>query len=93
MFKKLCGDEGLASVVLVTTMWNKVEEASRLKREEQLIIKKELWEGMIVKGSKVFRHDNGIKSAMKIATYLISRKYPVVLDIQRQMVDKHMTLD
>ena len=48
---------------------------------------------MIAKGSKVMRQDRGAESAMEIIDYLVSRKRPVVLDIQRQMVDNNMTLD
>jgi chromosome segregation ATPase len=93
MFKKLCGDEGLASVVLATTMWNNVEEPTALQREHQLMTKPAFWAGMIAKGSRVFRQDQEAESAMEIVNYLIARKRPVILDIQRQMVEENMTLD
>jgi predicted nuclease with TOPRIM domain len=51
-----------------------------------------LWKPMIDQGSKVFRQDNGPVSAMRIIQYLIDTRRPVVLDIQREMVDQKMQL-
>lgn len=93
MFKKLCGDDTLRSVVLATTMWdfNPNEETGK-SREVQLHSHPLLWKPMIDQGSKVFRQDNGKVSAMRIIQYLIDTKRPVILDIQREMVDQKMQL-
>jgi peptidoglycan/xylan/chitin deacetylase (PgdA/CDA1 family) len=93
MFKELCGPEGLSSVVLATTMWRGVEMDRALQREQQLVTSPKFWAGMIAKGSKVMRQDQEAESAMAIVDYLVARKRPVVLDIQRQLVDDNMTLD
>ncbi|KAF2796478.1 hypothetical protein K505DRAFT_406338 [Melanomma pulvis-pyrius CBS 109.77] len=93
MFKKLCGDDTLASVVLATTMWdyNTNEEVGN-EREAQLHREPLLWKPMIEQGSKVYRQNNGRKSAMLIIQYLIDTKRPVTLDIQREMVDQKLQL-
>ncbi|KAF5849063.1 hypothetical protein GGP41_005978 [Bipolaris sorokiniana] len=88
MFQKLCGEDTLASVVLATTMWDQVGEYAGKERERQLKNEPQLWKKMIDHGSKVYRHDNGKTSAAKIINYLIARKRPVTLDIQREMVDQ-----
>jgi septal ring factor EnvC (AmiA/AmiB activator) len=41
-------------------------------------------------GRPVFRHDQEKGSALKIIEYLIARKKPVTLDIQREMVDQNL---
>lgn len=93
MFKKLCGDNGLANVVLATTMWSSgVDEKTAVYREEQLRTQPDFWAKMVEKGSKIFRHDRGAASATEIVDYLISRKQTVVLDIQRELVDERKTL-
>ncbi|KAJ6192387.1 P-loop containing nucleoside triphosphate hydrolase protein [Bipolaris maydis] len=88
MFQKLCGEDTLASVVLATTMWEQAGENAGKEREKQLKRELQLWKKMIDHGSKVYRHDSGKVSATKIINYLIARKRPVTLDIQREMVDQ-----
>jgi hypothetical protein len=92
MFQKLCGDETLASVVLATTMWDLAQGKAALNREEMLKKQPQLWKRMIDYGSQVFRHDQEKGSALKIIEYLIARKKPVTLDIQREMVDLKLEL-
>ncbi|PON26905.1 hypothetical protein TGAM01_v204406 [Trichoderma gamsii] len=43
MFQKLCGENAFSSVVLATTMWNLVEEATDEQRERELIESDEFW--------------------------------------------------
>lgn len=93
MFKKLCGKDGLASVVLATTMWSdgsnrEVERA----RENELQNGLDFWKTMIQLGSKVFRHDKGRRTAAEIIKYLINKQRRVVLDIQTEMIDENRTL-
>lgn len=92
MFKKLCGDDGLASVVLATTMWGKTKDKGAEDREKDLQDKAMFWKPLIQRGSRVFRQDSGRKSGAVILNYLIDKKRPVVLDIQREMIDKKMKL-
>ena len=99
MFRKLCGDDGLGSVVLATTFWSEAEERNGRRKERELQNEQELmndysfWGGMIQRGSCVFRHYRDMETAMKIVDYLVSKRRPVVLDIQRQMVDHGLPLD
>jgi hypothetical protein len=93
MFKKLCGEESLASVVLATTFWGSVDKDTALMREEQLKTKTDFWGGLIARGSSVFRQDDGQASAERIVSFLVQRRHPVVLEIQREMVDGKKTLD
>jgi hypothetical protein len=92
MFRKLCGEDPLASVVLATTMWDITDEGVAITREKELEQKPQLWKRMIDHGSCVFRHDEGKASALKIIDYLVEMKRPVTLDIQREMVDENLDL-
>jgi hypothetical protein len=93
MFKKLCGDDGLGSVVLATTFWNYFPDKQQAKdRESQFMEKDNLWKPMIQQGSKVFRQDQDKVSAELIVGYLMERRRPVILDIQREMVEQELPL-
>ncbi|KAL9018199.1 MAG: hypothetical protein Q9185_004472 [Variospora sp. 1 TL-2023] len=93
MFKLLCGDESLQSVVLATTMWRDEIQADAAQRVAQLESTPEYWGRMIEHGSSVFRHDNTPESALRIIDHIIARRERIVLSIQKQMVDEHRTID
>jgi len=94
VFKKLCGREALNNVVLATTMWDTrltveaVQEAN--DREEELMT--DFWADMLHEGSKIFRQDDGLRSAMRIIDYLMSLDGDgVVTEIARELIDKKLT--
>jgi len=92
MFKKLCGADNLGSVVLCTTFWGQVDEATAAVREHQLQTREEFWGGLIARGSKMFRQDQGKSSGENIIKYLVGRRSKMVLEIQKEMVDGRKTL-
>jgi hypothetical protein len=53
MFTKLCGDDAMKNVTLVTTKWARVELEEGAMREEQLKMK--FWKGMLDKGAVTAR--------------------------------------
>jgi hypothetical protein len=94
MFKKLVGEEGLANVVLATTMWSMLpSENVGIDREAELTQRSDFWQHMIRQGSKVFRQDRGLQSAKEIVQHITSRRTRPALDIQRDMVDRGLNLD
>jgi hypothetical protein len=97
MFKKLCGESSLASVVLATTMWSEVNPEAGNRREIQLKTstapRPDFWKSMIDLGSQVFRQDREKESAEEIITYLIDKRRPVKLDIVEEMMVNNKTLD
>jgi hypothetical protein len=93
MFRKLCGEDAFGSVVLATTWWDKVDLAFGEEREKELISEKAFWVGMVNRGSKVFRQNNGAVSARLIVDYLVNRKQKMKLQIQEELVTEKKTLD
>ena len=93
MFKKLCGEKSLASVVLATTRWSNVTSEEGAQREQELCTNDRMWKRMIDNKSKVFRHDRDEVSALEIIQYLVKRGDSVTLDIQKDLVDKGLSLD
>ena len=94
MFKKLCGDNALKNVILITSMWDRVAEKEGAKRERELTQTPEFWGFMISKGSKAYRHNNSIESAKQLLRHFLPDiKLKITLDLQQEMVDRNMSLD
>lgn len=99
LFRELCGDESMASVVLATTHWSRSpsERAAQELRHEQLVSDDAFWRRMERNGARVFKHDRGEASARSVVNYLLDRLPPtggagVNLRVQREMAEGR-TLD
>ncbi|KAF8153686.1 P-loop containing nucleoside triphosphate hydrolase protein, partial [Mycena galopus ATCC 62051] len=90
MFRKLCGDNALKSVVIVTTRWDDVQEKDRGamdKREKELMeTPGKLFEPVVAAGGQFLRHDNTTGSARRVMEAVL-QKEPIVLQIQLEMHD------
>ncbi|KAL4062860.1 hypothetical protein J3A83DRAFT_4300977 [Scleroderma citrinum] len=64
VFEKLCGDHAMAQVILVTTMWDEVEDDVGKDRLAEL--RSTYWKGMISHGSTTFRYENTKESATRL---------------------------
>jgi hypothetical protein len=87
MFGNLCGDSATARVVLVSTMWDKVQRDVGKQREQQLI--QQFWKPLIDKGSGIDRlgqSDSG--EAWRIVDDLVRKHHDreAVL-LQEEIVD------
>ncbi|KAF4630725.1 hypothetical protein G7Y89_g7419 [Cudoniella acicularis] len=88
LFKKLVGVDSFPHVVFVTTMWgglNEQEMARALKNEMEL--RDDFWQEMIQNGSYMTRFQGNKASAEGIVSQLIGEANPVILRIQRELVD------
>lgn len=87
MFRKLCGDDTLKNVLLVTTMWGIVESDVGEARENQLRTNDLLFKPVLDKGANMIRHDNTSGRAQDILR-IIMKNHPAPLRIQRELVDE-----
>jgi hypothetical protein len=74
IFKKLCGGDDFARIVLATTMWDMIDRETAERRENEIKTDERFWGLMIERGSSVFRLDRGKESAAKAIEYLLSCK-------------------
>jgi hypothetical protein len=93
MFKKLVGQDNLASVVLATTFWGHEDREVAEGRERQLRDSDQFWGSMISRGSSMFRHDRDTSSGTDILNYLLNLAKRPTYAIQTEMVDKRLALD
>ncbi len=85
MFRKLCGDDTLKNVVIVTNMWGEVGQAKGEMREGEH--KNKFYKQALDKGAQMLRHDNTEESAYNILRHIV-RNQPLRLKIQRELVDE-----
>jgi len=64
MFEKLCGNEALSRVALITTMWDEVVKSVAEERERELV--REYWGPMLSSGSHTARFHGSSESVYKI---------------------------
>ena len=72
IFKKLCGGDDFARIVLATTMWNLIDQENAERKANEIETDSNFWRHMIKRGSSVFRLDRGEESAVKVIEYLLS---------------------
>ena len=93
MFGKLCGDQAMKKVVLVTTMWD-VDEAdpqTHNRRERELF--DIYWKKMIDKGASTARFLNSPDSAWEIIDPFLKQHETEVLLLQEELVDLKRALN
>ena len=82
MFSKLCGNDQLHNVQIVTTFWNEVDKKKAAARETDLA--STAFKPLIESGAILLRHDDTAKSALSIMSELIIKK-PVMMLIQQEL--------
>lgn len=87
MFRKLCGDNALQNVVIVTNMWEQVDPRVGEAREAELAGEYIFFKPVLDKGARMARHDNTVSSAEKIIR-LILENHPLPLRIQEEFIDE-----
>ena len=91
MFGELCGDQAVKKVVLVTTMWDKVQQDIGVRREKELIAN--YWNKMIDYGASTARFKNNIDSAWKFINPILEQHAAEALLLQEELVDLNRALN
>ncbi|KAH0565667.1 hypothetical protein GP486_000941 [Trichoglossum hirsutum] len=89
LFRRMCGDENLSHVLLVTTQWNEHFTSRWEDHEDQL--RDEYWADMILKGAKCMRFEGTRGSAASCISQLLGEQR-AVLALQREIVDERRKL-
>ena len=87
MFHKLCGEDALKDVVLVTTKWGEIRQEVGEQREKRL--KETHWKTMIDHGSQIRRYKCSYDSAWEIVNLIrkIKEKENLPIQVQKELVD------
>lgn len=93
IFRKLVGPDAYSKVILATNRWEEVQIEIGEGRERGLTSNSKFWGLMRTRGCQVKRVLNTKDSAMDLIRCLVADKpAPVVLDIQRELVDNRKQL-
>lgn len=87
LFRKLCGEDTLKNVVIVTNMWSEVNAARGLAREDELASDSMFFKPALDKDAKMMRHDSTYYSAITIMLQLVPNK-PEPLLLQTELVEE-----
>lgn len=90
-FQRLCGENNFEHIVLCTTFWDTVEEATGVAREKELCENPDFWAKMMGQGSRVVQIRDYAQS--KNVLMQMSRKSTVTLEIQKEMVEERRSLE
>ena len=73
IFKELCGEDSLNNILLITTMWDNIDEETGSAYERQL--EGGYWKFMINRGSQLARFLGTPESASKLLTPFTDQVY------------------
>ena len=86
MFRNLCGETSLRSVVIVTTMWDGIPQSTGEERERELATKDVFFKPALEKGARFARHTDTLESAQDIIRSIIeNQSTPITLQIQDEL--------
>lgn len=91
LYENLCGEDALCNSIVVTNMWNRVDEAVGSAREEQLKNEPTLLKPILDRGAKLMRHHGTQESAHEILRQLLVET-PQPLRIQRELFEEGKAL-
>jgi hypothetical protein len=91
MFGELCGDRAAHKVVLVTTMWDKIDPALGERRQSELEYK--YFHELLRRGATVMRFNNTYQSAWEIMDAIFAESEREAVLIQEELVDLNKRLN
>ncbi|KAI6123085.1 hypothetical protein EV401DRAFT_2261188 [Pisolithus croceorrhizus] len=93
VFHKLCGQDSLKNVVVVTTMWDKVTLEEGERRERELQSSETLFKPLLDEGAVMCRHDGTPASALGIIDYLLRIQDHATTQIVHELLYDQKTLE
>lgn len=93
MFHKLCGQDSLKNVVIVTTMWDKATPEDGERRERELVSSETLFKPLLDEGAVMRRHDGTRASALRIIDYLLRIQDHANTQIVHELLYEQKTLE
>jgi hypothetical protein len=83
----------MKNVILVTTMWGKIDQVKGAENEAELCQTGNFWGGMLARGSKVVRYYRKKEEGEALVLELVNRS-PVIMKLQKEIaVDGKSLID
>ncbi|KZT74202.1 P-loop containing nucleoside triphosphate hydrolase protein [Daedalea quercina L-15889] len=88
LFEKICGEGAMKNVLIVTTMWEDVDERIGQAREQELATKSLFFQTAMKQGASMDRLQNNPDSAKWVVSRFLPNPYRR-LQMQRELVDEN----
>jgi hypothetical protein len=93
LLHKLCGEDPMKLVIIVTNMWSSVNEAAGLLREKELMTEEQFFKRSVDDGARLMRHYATLDTAVQLIwTNLSIEREREALRIQNEMVGKRLQI-
>ena len=95
LFGKLCGENATPRIIIVTTMWDKMQNRLEVAERREMELKTTFWKDMIENSATDQRFDNSTPSAREILRLVTDKGLPGLSDHllhQEERVDLHLHL-
>jgi len=87
MLQKLCGDDTLKNVIIVTNMWEQIDPRLGEAREKELMNDDDFFKPILAQNAQMVRHMNNLSSARAIISRVLKNQ-PLPLRIQTELIDE-----
>lgn len=92
VFRKLCGQDSLANVLIVTNMWSDPPTERELEREDELRTHSDFFQPALEKGATLVRREHKNQESAHAIIRRLLKKQPTVMSFQRELVDEKKEL-
>ncbi|TDL13236.1 hypothetical protein BD410DRAFT_823264 [Rickenella mellea] len=92
LFRKLCGDNAMKNVAIVTTRWDCVQPDVGKSRELELTNNDAFFKPVLDLGAKMMRHQPQTPDGTQAILRRLIKNQPVALQIQEELVDRQLHL-
>jgi hypothetical protein len=86
MFRQLCGEDFMKNVILATTFWDTVSEATGVAREKELLETDGFFKEMKDQGCDIVRISRDYDESLRLLSRFIEKR-PTVMKIQQELLD------
>jgi len=88
VFRKLCGQDSLSNVLIVTNMWSDPPTERELDREKELRDHPDFFQLALEKGATLVRREHKDQESAHKIIRLLLKNQPTVMNFQRELVDQ-----
>lgn len=92
VFRKLCGQDSLANVMIVTNMWSNPPTERELEREDELRTHSDFFQPALEKGATLVRREHKNQESAHAIIRRLLDKQPTVMSFQHELVDEKREL-
>ncbi|CAE6413266.1 hypothetical protein RSOLAG22IIIB_04101 [Rhizoctonia solani] len=92
VFRKLCGQDSLSNVLLVTNMWSDPPTPEQIERETELRTHEDFFQPAIEQGATMVRRTHKDTQSAHDIIRMLLEKDPIAMQVQQELIDEGKAL-